>query len=144
MKTSWSEKSWICAGQSNMDRSISMEWDGEKEILTTEYPNIRLFKAGQAAAREPQETLEGNWRLAEPSAVGEFSAAGFYLGRELFRALGRSDRVDSSDLGTVRGCYAWSPHSAIEEVWKPKLLEKAALDLEESKQAMRDYHSAFW
>lgn len=133
---------WVCAGQSNMERPISMEWDGEKEIVTTTYPGIRLFQVGQAAAREPQEALEGTWKVAEPSAVGEFSAAGFYFGRELSRAL-------NIPIGLIQatwdgsGMYAWSPRSAIEEVWEPKHLEKAALDLEESQQAAQDYHRAY-
>lgn len=133
---------WVCAGQSNMERSISMEWDGEKEIVSTEYPQIRLFQVGQAAAREPQESMKGTWKVAEPSAVGEFSAAGFYYGRELFRAL-------DIPIGLIQatwdgsGMYSWSPRSAIEEVWEPKHLKSVEEDLTESEAALRSYHQAF-
>jgi sialate O-acetylesterase len=133
---------WMCAGQSNMERSVALEWDGEKEVVTTTYPTIRLFKTGQALAGKPREEMRGSWTVAEPAQTQEFSALGFYFGRHLRNEL-------DVPIGLIQctwdgsSLYAWSPRATIEEVWKPKHIERVEQDLVESASAMEVYRQSF-
>lgn len=82
----WVGDLWICAGQSNMERSLetcekwpdeALRWQGD--------PGIRqLFLPNQFDFREPRSVVSGaRWAGADSPEVVRFSAAGFHAAREL-------------------------------------------------------------
>jgi len=86
---------WICSGQSNMEMAVGNSpraWGGvmssAQEIAAGNYPMIRHFAVKKAVAGQPQSDVEGQWVVASPQTVGEFTAVGYFFGRGLHKALG--------------------------------------------------------
>lgn len=83
---------WICSGQSNMERQLGpregqkpiVNW--EQEVAAANYPQIRHFLVPQKPARAPQATVAGKWVVCSPQTVAEFTAVGYFFGRDLFQA----------------------------------------------------------
>jgi sialate O-acetylesterase len=78
---------WICSGQSNMQFNVGSCWDGDLEIATAKYPNIRLITVPNVGTQEPQQDFKGEWKECSPATVGGFSAVGFFYGRVLHKVL---------------------------------------------------------
>jgi sialate O-acetylesterase len=104
---------WICSGQSNMQWTVAQSADAESEIAAGDYPGIRLIHVPPRPMNQPQETFEGQWVVATPQTVGQFTAVGYYFGRELHRELG----VPVGLINTSRGgtpAEAWTSRPALE------------------------------
>ena len=78
---------WICSGQSNMEMKVHHCDDAANEVADAFYPNIRLFSIKNDLSAEPQKDCEGIWEICRPSTVGDFSATGYYFGREIMKNL---------------------------------------------------------
>ena len=78
---------WICSGQSNMAFSVGRAYDGDLARYTADFPRIRLISVPQVGTQEPQRDFKGNWQVCSSESVGNFSAVGYFFGRELHRAL---------------------------------------------------------
>ncbi|MEZ6066247.1 MAG: sialate O-acetylesterase [Planctomycetaceae bacterium] len=74
---------WICSGQSNMEWPVTASNDAENEVKKALHPRIRLFTVPKKISLEPQSLVESSWQLCTPETIGNFSAVGFYFGREL-------------------------------------------------------------
>ena len=105
---------WICSGQSNMQWNVAGCWDGDLEIATAKFPNIRLISVPQVGTQEPQDDFKGEWAPCSPENVGRFSAVGFFYGRLLHQML-------DVPVGLINN--AWGGSSA--EAWvRRDVLEK--------------------
>ncbi|MEM9158923.1 MAG: sialate O-acetylesterase [Verrucomicrobiota bacterium] len=78
---------WICSGQSNMQWSISQSNDADLEALTANFPQIRLLAIPQVGSQDPQRNFEGEWTICSPESVKQFSAVGYFFGRQLHQTL---------------------------------------------------------
>ncbi len=75
---------WFCSGQSNMWWAVKNAKDGKAEVAAANYPRIRLLTIPQRGAKTPLDTLEcPAWTECSPETVAEFSAVGYYFGRNL-------------------------------------------------------------
>jgi len=75
---------WICSGQSNMQMKVSETNNAEKEINNANYPKIRLFTVPNKMSNVPIESIpNGKWKICNPENIKNFSAAGYYFGRDL-------------------------------------------------------------
>ena len=86
---------WICSGQSNMEMAVKnspQAWVGvlnaEQEVASADYPMIRHFAVKKSVAGRPQSDVEGKWVVASPETAGEFTAVGYFFGREIHKELG--------------------------------------------------------
>ena len=82
---------WICSGQSNMEWSVKQSHNPQQEISQANHPMIRLFDvSGHIIASSPQDRLQrpSSWQACSPKAVTNFSAVGYYFGRETNRSKG--------------------------------------------------------
>jgi sialate O-acetylesterase len=79
---------WVCSGQSNMWWSVNRSKDPDIETATAKYPNIRLITVPAVAAQKPQWNFAGAWQTCSPETVGDFSAVGYFFGRQLHQTLG--------------------------------------------------------
>ena len=83
---------WICSGQSNMERQLGLRdgqkpiTDWEKEAADANYPGIRQFYVPQTKAFAPAQTVQGSWAVCSPEAVTNFTAVGYFFGRDLHLA----------------------------------------------------------
>ena len=84
---------WLCSGQSNMERQLGprsrqkplVNW--EQEASSANYPEIRQFHVKNTIATTPLTTLMGTWAVCSPQTVTNFSAVGYYFGRDLYKGL---------------------------------------------------------
>jgi sialate O-acetylesterase len=79
---------WICSGQSNMQWSVNQSNDADIEKAAANFPDIRLISVPQVGTQEPKSNFEGRWSVCSPATVGEFSAVGYFFGRQLNQTLG--------------------------------------------------------
>ena len=65
---------WICSGQSNMQMSLNMIYNGTQEIQSAgNYSKIRVFTAALKNSTVPVEELLGillQWSVASPQSIG--------------------------------------------------------------------------
>ncbi|WP_256011097.1 sialate O-acetylesterase [Desertivirga xinjiangensis] len=79
---------WLCSGQSNMEWSVRLSKDAEKEIREAKYPSIRHFKVPNTTSKDPMDDLTGgSWKQANSQHTADFSAVGYFFARELYRKL---------------------------------------------------------
>jgi sialate O-acetylesterase len=78
---------WICSGQSNMQWSVNQANDADLEKAAANFPDIRLISVPQVGTQEPQWNFKGSWAACSPQTVGDFSAVGYFFGRQLQQTL---------------------------------------------------------
>ena len=135
---------WIGSGQSNMEMplvEVSGAYtgirDAQKELGDANYPEIRLFQAGNFSSREPLEDVEPGvamygippapcqWIRSTPQSVPTFASTAFFFARALHRELKVPvGIIDSSWGGT--SAETWTPASGLETLGYTSDLAKAA------------------
>jgi len=104
---------WFCSGQSNMEWSVNLGRDAEKEIKEGNYADIRLFTVLRNAKEEYQESVTGKWEQCSSEILGEFTAVGYYFGRSLHKELNVPIGLINSSWGGT--CVeAWSSRESLE------------------------------
>lgn len=78
---------WVCSGQSNMRWTVAASNDADLERLTANYPNLRLLKMPNVGTQEPQEDFDAKWQQCTPETANQFSAVGYFFGRQLHQTL---------------------------------------------------------
>ena len=109
---------WICSGQSNMEMPVA-GWgestpvnNSAQEIANANYPAMRLFVADKKVAFSPQQNINGKWQTCSPATVEQFSAAGYFFGRELLNHLHVPvGLMDVTWGGTI--AEAWTSESSL-------------------------------
>jgi sialate O-acetylesterase len=147
---------WICSGQSNMEMAVSNGptwWGGvrnaDQEVATANYPMIRHFGVKKAVAGKPQTDVEGQWLIASPQTTGQFTAVGYFFGREVHRKLGVPVGLIHTSWGgtpaeawTSYGSLAGDPALAsIVSDWEKKLADYPA-QLEKYRHGLDDWSRA--
>jgi len=115
---------WICSGQSNMQWEVNQANDPDLEKLTANFPQIRLISVPQVGTQEPQDDFKGSWSVCSPDTVGNFSAVGYFFGRQLYQTIGVPiGLIDDAWGGSA--CEAWINRGtlAADPQYKP-LLER--------------------
>jgi sialate O-acetylesterase len=79
---------WVCSGQSNMQWAVNQANDADLEKLAAKFPGIRFVSVPQVGTQEPQWNFKGQWQVCTPETVGDFSAVGYFFGRQLHQTLG--------------------------------------------------------
>lgn len=76
---------WLCSGQSNMEYPLRRALNGDAEVQGANDPELRLMKVGQQLASTPQRAFAKPpaWQPATPDSAKDFSAACYFLVREL-------------------------------------------------------------
>lgn len=114
---------WICSGQSNMQLTVNMIYNGTEEIANAgNFPHIRVFTAALKLSPKPQEELMGialNWSVASPQSIGGpdwdyMSAVCWLYGRMIHQALGRPIGLIATSWGGTP-IEAWMPPKALQE-----------------------------
>ncbi|MCF6177719.1 MAG: sialate O-acetylesterase [Victivallaceae bacterium] len=106
---------WLCSGQSNMAWTVKNSNNAKEEIAAANYPKIRLFKVRNKVSLTPLSDTSGIWSECTPVAVKNFSAAGYYFGRSLYKKLNVPIGLINSSWGGT--CIeAWTPWSAQQNI----------------------------
>ena len=104
---------WVCSGQSNMEFQLITSKNGEAEVAASNYPNIRLFTVKKTISHQQQEKLQdGEWSQCSPATSSNFSAVGYFFGRELHQKLNVAiGLINSSWGGTI--AETWTSEQTI-------------------------------
>ena len=85
---------WVASGQSNMQWPLKKSDHWTRDAAASANPDLRLFYVPRTAAAEPSDDIAGDylgrrpaWDVAGPDSTPEFSAVGYYFGRDLQKAL---------------------------------------------------------
>ncbi|XP_014790821.1 sialate O-acetylesterase [Octopus bimaculoides] len=114
---------WICSGQSNMQFTTMMAFNGSNEAKgSIHYPHIRVFTTAYMAANQPEYDVKcalEQWSVASPEALASsawmyFSAICWMYGRRLYE----EHRIP---IGLVSSTYGGTP---IEGWSSPEVLNK--------------------
>ena len=91
---------WVCAGQSNMELSLSQATGGEQEAARAADTQIRFFEyLIKKASAEPLPNVRGRWVVCTPETAARFSAVAYYFGRDLRQATGRPVGLIPATMG---------------------------------------------
>lgn len=85
---------WLCAGQSNMEFTLTNEKHVKEALKTVFNPNLRLFnykkillpinkpfKIEDIKHLQPDNFYEGSWSISDSTSAKDFSAVAFYFGQ---------------------------------------------------------------
>ena len=106
---------WLCSGQSNMGWALGNSDDADLEIMTANYPNLRLISVPQVGTQDAQINFNGRWETTTPENAKNFSAVGYLFGRRLHLALGVPvGLIDNAWGGSA--CEAWIPRDRLNKL----------------------------
>ena len=76
---------WLCSGQSNMEYPLRRALNGDGEVQGAGDPLLRLMKVPQQLASSPADRFANppQWNAASPESAKDFSAACYFMVREL-------------------------------------------------------------
>ncbi len=127
---------WVCSGQSNMEWPLSRAMNAEKEIISANYPQIRLFDVPRNLQLAPVDTIpRGEWKECRPANVPTFSGVGYFFGREIHKEVGVPVGLISSNWGGTN-VETWTSREMAATV--PEMADKLGdlkdMDLEELRR----------
>jgi sialate O-acetylesterase len=96
---------WLCSGQSNMEFPVNRGLDSAHELATANHTNLRLFAAKRQIATAPAFDVDGSWKVCDPKSVADFSAVGYFFGRDLSRDL-------KTPVGLIESAWGGTPAQA--------------------------------
>lgn len=112
---------WVCSGQSNMQWAVASANDPQLEALTAKFPRLRLITIPQIGTQEAQDNFEGKWEAVTPQSVLQFSAVGYFFGRQLHQTLDVPvGLIDNAWGGSA--CEAWIPRDVLQKNGHVELL----------------------
>ena len=144
---------WICSGQSNMQLTVNMIYNGSAEIANAgNYPKIRVFSVALPLyneSRAPLEELLGialNWSVASPQSIGGpmwayMSAVCWLYGRMIHTALG------GRPIGLIATSYGgtpielWMPQQAVKDCNIPPYNSHPVQSFDKPSTKLQAYHS---
>jgi sialate O-acetylesterase len=78
---------WVCSGQSNMEWTLASAESAPAEIPRANHPDIRLFTVEKRISSRPREDVKGIWEVSSPATAKNFSAVGYFFGKQLNETL---------------------------------------------------------
>ena len=80
---------WICSGQSNMEFTVNETRNASVEMAEANYPFIRHVDIANAISEKPLDDVSktNGWQAAIGNDIAEFTAVGYFFGRELYKQL---------------------------------------------------------
>ncbi|MBI3463034.1 MAG: sialate O-acetylesterase [Planctomycetes bacterium] len=88
-----------------MQFSVKQTADPQKAIAESANPMIRLLTVPRRAQPEPQADVTAAWQECKPESVADFSAVGYFFGRDLQQAL-------KVPVGLINTSYGGTPAEA--------------------------------
>lgn len=125
---------WLCGGQSNMEFTLKRADNGAETAAASPDPKLRLFKVHTNKADQPAADVSGEWSVAGPDTTPNFSAVGYFFGRDLRRAENVPIGLISDNVGGTTA-QAWTRAAVLDA--DPDL-KKLYVDTVASDQAAHD------
>ncbi|APZ98911.1 hypothetical protein BWQ93_10695 [Sphingopyxis sp. QXT-31] len=109
---------WLCSGQSNMELPVRRALDFDTQAANFPDPDLRLLTVEKATATLPQRRFAAlpSWSPASADSVPDFSAACYYMARDLRAARGVAiGAIDATWGGTQ--IRAWLTPAATRSIY---------------------------
>lgn len=103
---------WLCTGQSNMELKVvgdKIKNYEQEQAEAKNHPNIRFLHIRNTIATAPQDTVgafDGGWTVCSPKTIADFSACGYFFGRNLEKNL-------NVPIGLIETCWG----GTVAEAW---------------------------
>jgi sialate O-acetylesterase len=112
---------WVCSGQSNMEWSLAGCDNSDKEYAFSAPPNkmLRMFQVARTPAARPKSETTGTWVEADPKRIGNWTAVGYFFGRDLQEHLKVPVGLIQAAWGGTRA-EAWTSPEALASSLKYK------------------------
>lgn len=105
---------YLCSGQSNMAWPVDNSVDADLEKLSANFPNIRIISVPNRASQKPERSFDGQWETVTPKTIGDFSAVGYYFGRQIHQTIGVPiGLIDNAWGGSA--AEAWVPSETLKQ-----------------------------
>jgi len=76
---------WLCSGQSNMEWVVAQTNNANAAITASANNQIRHVKVAHEISIAPLDDIRTTeWKLASPTATGDFTAVGYYYSNRRF------------------------------------------------------------
>jgi sialate O-acetylesterase len=117
---------WLGSGQSNMELRVNQAANPDQEKAAANFPQLRMFTEESPIAATEQFQGKGRWVVCTPERVGQFSAALYFFGREIHRALNCPVGLINSSVGgtPIESWISPATQEAAEEL-KPFFAQRA-------------------
>ena len=96
---------WICSGQSNMEWPLVNTVNGAEAVAQANYPEIRLFTVVHKTSESALDDVQGRWVVTTPAEAANFSAVGYFFGREIHQQL-------KAPIGLINTSWGGTPAEA--------------------------------
>lgn len=131
---------WVLGGQSNMQWGIGGVNEGNLEVASANFPNIRMLtipkifgpelktnfpRAEEFSRITGEEQQTGDWQICTPETVGGMSAIGYVMARRIHMA----SQVPIGIVNTSRGgttVEAWTPLARLRKLDAPEVKARLA------------------
>lgn len=129
---------WVLGGQSNMEFELAKVENGNLEIISSNFPQIRVLTLPYAQGPDRHESFprlhqwsdwsrrhfrKGDWGICSPDVTRELSAIGFVFARRLHQATQIPIGViDVSRGGTT--VETWTPLAVLKQIETPVVQQK--------------------
>ncbi len=97
---------WLCAGQSNMDRSIGDTDHADHAAVTANDPLLRVLIVPERGLNHPARHLDSQWLIVDAAHVRDLPAIPIYFGQGLRKSISRPIGLIVSAASGSR-CEAW-------------------------------------
>ena len=105
---------WICSGQSNMAMTVDRSNAADLERAAADFPQIRMINFPRVGTQYPVWTHDrSSWMVCSPETVGQFSAVGYFFGRQLYRTIDVPIGLINNAWGGS-ACEAWVNRDLLE------------------------------
>jgi sialate O-acetylesterase len=137
---------WVCSGQSNMEWPVRASNNAEQEAASANYAKIRMFRFPHTVSVAPTREVKGEWKVASPETVPNFSAVGYFFGRAIHQSQNVPiGLIDNSWGGMPAESYTSREALAADPDFKPILDRKvSSAEGYEAKRAEYDRKVAEW
>ncbi len=127
---------WVCSGQSNMQWTVANSTNADLERLTANNPQLRMINFPRVGSQEPVwEHPESQWMICTPENVGNFSAVGYFFGRQLQETLDVPVGLINNAWGGS-ACEAWISRENLEGAGKYSVMLKQYDDMAAQAKAL--------
>ncbi|MGC1272464.1 MAG: sialate O-acetylesterase [Planctomycetaceae bacterium] len=132
---------WVCSGQSNMEWSVTRAANPQEEIANADHPQIRLYQVKkQVVADAPLSDTVGQWVVCSPETIPNFTAVGYFFGREIHEMTGRPVGLIQTAWGGTPA-EAWTSREKLEsnDAFQP-ILDRWVANVEKDPKAADSPH----
>lgn len=133
---------WVCSGQSNMEWSVRNTFNADQAIAASKDPMLRLYTVPRHAVDQPESDVSGKWDECAPETVRDFTAVGYFFGRDLRKARNVPVGLISTNVGGTPA-EAWTRREVLwnDSELKP-ILERYANNAATFERSMIEFQMA--